>query len=122
MVSTDTGAATSTIDGNTQNMLPYNFGGIDLSGNVTTHHIRTNARLHSIAFTIADISNNAVVRFEGSMDGVRWFNMDTADTTVTANGTYEITAEDAVEFVRMKYVSRSTAIIGTITNIIYDGR
>lgn len=38
--------------------------------------------------TVASIGTNVVVRFEGSLDGTNFFNLDSlGDTTITANGT-----------------------------------
>jgi hypothetical protein len=51
---------------------------------------RDNASSASIVFqvTVASISTNVVVRFEGSLDGTNFFNIDeNGDTTLTMNGT-----------------------------------
>lgn len=105
--------------------MPYVFGTMDTSGNASTYHIDVRGKkLHTIAFTIADISTNAVVRMEGSNDasGNRWFNMSAYDLTVTANGTYQISEFGAVLFLRPYFVSRTTATTGTLTNVCYFGR
>jgi hypothetical protein len=125
MTAGDTGttSALCTLGGNTQNMVPYNFGEIDLSGNVTTHYINvSNHSEHTVTFVIADISNNAVMRLEGSNDGTNWCNLDATDYPVTDNGTYKIACTVPITYIRVNFVSRSTALIGKITDIAYFGR
>jgi hypothetical protein len=50
------------------------------------------ASCREIVFTVvvATIGTNVVVRYEGTINGLAWFNLDAAnaDTTFTANGTY----------------------------------
>lgn len=50
---------------------------------------QNNAGTSSVAFqvTVASIGINAVVRFEGSLDGTNFFSLAATDTTITANGT-----------------------------------
>lgn len=50
---------------------------------------QNNAGATNICFqvTVANITTSVVVRFEGSLDGVNFFNLSTGDTTITANGT-----------------------------------
>ena len=60
--------------------------------------------------TVATIGTNVVIRLEGSLDAINWFNLDTAeaDTTLTANGTtaYAVT-QAPVPYVRGRLVSLS---------------
>lgn len=37
--------------------------------------------------TVANVSTNVVVRFEGSLDGTNFFALQSPDTTITSNGT-----------------------------------
>ena len=101
---------------------PFSLGSIDTSGNSTTYHINVNNFAnHAIQFTIADISNNVVVRMQGSIDGTNWFNMDSADTTVTTNGTYVIHSVIPTVYIRLYFVSRDTALLGSLSSIYYYG-
>lgn len=59
--------------------------------------------------TVATIGTNVVVRAEGSLDGVTYFNLGTGDTTITANGTIKLVYADMpVKYVRGNLVSIST--------------
>jgi hypothetical protein len=59
--------------------------------------------------TVATIGTNVVVRAEGSLDGVSYFNLGSGDTTLTANGTTKLTFSDTpVKYVRGRLVSIST--------------
>lgn len=48
-----------------------------------------NAGSTSVGFqvTVANVGTNVVVRFEGSLDGTNFFNLNTGDTTLSGNGT-----------------------------------
>ena len=56
---------------------------------VTENGLSYGAQAITYQVTVASISTNVVIRFEGSLDGVNYFNLDQAntDTTITANGT-----------------------------------
>lgn len=59
---------------------------------------------------VTTIGTNVVVRFEGSLDGSGYFNLDESgtDTTITANGTYGYALSGCpVKFVRLRLVSVS---------------
>lgn len=59
--------------------------------------------------TVATIGTNVVVRAEGSLDGVNYFNLGSGDTTITANGTTKlIYSNSPVKYVRGRLVSIST--------------
>jgi hypothetical protein len=72
--------------------------------------------------TVADIGTNVVVRFEGSLDGTSYFNLNaaSADFTITTNGTTGYFLVAPVKFVRFRLVSLSggtptvSCLIGTI--------
>jgi hypothetical protein len=56
---------------------------------VTENGLSYGAQAITYQVTVASISTNVVIRFEGSLDGVNYFNLDQTDTdtTITANGT-----------------------------------
>lgn len=72
--------------------------------------------------TVADIGTNVVVRFEGSLDGTSYFNLNAAnaDFTITTNGTTGYFLVAPVKFVRFRLVSLTggtptvSCLIGTI--------
>jgi hypothetical protein len=70
---------------------------------------KDNAACVNIIFqvTVASIGLNVVVRFEGSLDGVNFFNLDsTGDTTLTANGTTGYSVQNSpLKAVRGRLVS-----------------
>jgi hypothetical protein len=59
--------------------------------------------------TVTGIGTNVVMRFEGSLDGVGYFNLAAggADFTLTANGVYGYALFAPVQFVRARLVSAS---------------
>ena len=72
--------------------------------------------------TVSGVGANVVMRFEGSIDGVGYFNLATGnvDYTITANGVYGYVLFAPVQFVRARLVSASggtpsvAVIAGTI--------
>lgn len=56
-------------------------------------------------YKVAAIGTSVVVRLEGSNDNTNWFNLDTADTTQTANGTYAFALNVLPAFVRFNLVT-----------------
>lgn len=58
---------------------------------------------------VTSIGTNVVVRFQGSLDGTNFFNLEAADNTITANGVYgfAITGSPCL-FVRANLISIST--------------
>ena len=72
---------------------------------------KDNAACINIVFqvTVASISTNVVIRFEGSLDGTNFFNLDsTGDTTLTANGTTGYSVQNTpLKAVRGRLVSIS---------------
>ena len=60
--------------------------------------------------TITGIGTNVVLRFEGSLDGTNYFNLDqtNVDTTITANGTYGFCLNGCpINYARLRVVSVS---------------
>jgi hypothetical protein len=57
--------------------------------------------------TVSDIGTDVVIRFEGSVDNVNFFNIDfTGDTTITANGTTGYNLQNApLKAIRCRLVS-----------------
>lgn len=71
----------------------------------------------TLAFVLASINTNVVVRAEGSLDGTNWFNLSqtNTDTTLTANGTYAFNVSSvACDFIRFNFVSESGGTAATI--------
>jgi hypothetical protein len=72
--------------------------------------------------TVADVGTNVIVRFEGSLDGTSYFNLNAADAdfTITTNGTTGYFLVAPVKYVRFRLVSLSggtptvSCLIGTI--------
>jgi len=56
---------------------------------VTENGLSYGAQAITYQVTVATIGTSVVIRFEGSLDGVSYFNLDQndADTTILANGT-----------------------------------
>ncbi len=74
----------------------------------TTSSVKVNAQAVSFQVTVSSIGTNVVVRFEGSLDNVSFFNLDQdeLDTTITANGTRGFPLNGCpVEYVRLRLVS-----------------
>ena len=74
----------------------------------TTSSVKVNAQAVSFQVTVSSIGTNVVVRFEGSLDGTNFANLDddALDTTYTANGTFlKSLSGTPVEFVRLRLVS-----------------
>ena len=95
----------------------------DLTAAGTTQSMKVNAREVTFQVTVSSIGTNVVVRFEGSLDGTNFFNLDedASDTTITANGTtgYSLSGTP-VEFVRLRLVSLSggTPTVATVVGAL----
>jgi hypothetical protein len=74
----------------------------------TTQSLKVNAQAVSFQVTVSSIGTNVVLRFEGSLDGTNFANLDenANDTTITADGTtiYSLSGTP-VEHVRVRLVS-----------------
>ena len=89
----------------------------------TTDSLKVNAQAVSFQVTVSSIGTNVVVRFEGSLDGTNFANLDEdgTDTTITADGTtiYSLSGTP-VEYVRLRLVSLSggtptvAAVVGAL--------
>jgi hypothetical protein len=97
-----------------------NVGSLTSAGVSTAQTTRGGSMTFQV--TVADIGTNVVVRFEGSLDGTSYFNLNAAnaDFTITANGTTGYFLVAPVRFVRFRLVSLSggtptvSCLIGTI--------
>lgn len=76
------------------------------SAGVTSAQITTGATL-TFQVTLADVGTNVVIRFEGSLDGTNYFNLNATntDTTLLANGSTAYYLMAPVSFVRFRLVS-----------------
>lgn len=63
----------------------------------------------TVQYTISSIGNSVVLRSEGSLDGVNWFNLDpdNVDTTLLENGTYAFAYDLKLKYYRLRLVSFS---------------
>jgi len=82
----------------------------------TAYSVLQGTLSHIFAVTIANIVTNVIVRYEGSIDGTNWFNLDTneSDTTYTANGTYSATYNGTLKQVRVNFVTETGGTSATI--------
>ena len=69
-------------------------------------------RVQAITYqvTVSDIGTSVVIRFEGSLDGVAYFNLDqnNVDTTITSNSTTGYCLSGCpINFARLRLVSFS---------------
>ena len=83
-----------------------------------SEHVRCDKYIHhTIQYTIASVDTNVVLRAEGSIDGVNWFNLasDGSDVTETTNGTDAFTVTNmAIRYIRLRFVSESGGTAATI--------
>jgi len=98
------------------------YAGVHNLGQLTTPNVTSSVlssvyNKHNIVFTVASISTNVVVRAEGSLDGVNYFNLDDTETdyTVNANGTYHLWTEKPTKYIRFRFVSESGGTTATLT-------
>lgn len=79
-------------------------------------------RYHTLAYTVAAINTNVVLRAEGSIDGTNWFNLDgtDSDTVVTANGTNAFVFFGNLSYIRGQFVSETGGTAATV-NFRYLG-
>ncbi len=72
-------------------------------------------------YVVASINTSVTVRVEGSLDNSSWFNLETTDTTKTANGTYYINwnGRGEIAYTRFYFVAEVGGAAATITPTIY---
>ena len=89
----------------------------------TTSSLKVNAQAITFQVTASSVGTNVVVRFEGSLDGTNFANLDEdgTDTTITADGTtiYSLSGTP-VEYVRLRLVSLSggTPTVATVVGAL----
>jgi flavin-binding protein dodecin len=86
--------------------------------NVTSASIVVGAINHSYQIKVTGVSTNVIVRVEGSMDNLTWFNMDDdeLDTTYTADGTYNLHKDNfKTYYTRFRFVSETGGTNASIT-------
>jgi hypothetical protein len=77
----------------------------------------------TIQYRLIDVSGTVMVRAEGSLDGLNWFNLaaDDSDSSHTADGTYAMFATNRlIEWVRFRLVSGSLSACRPIVRIVAD--
>ncbi len=75
--------------------------------------------LHSMSYTVASIDTTVVMRLEGSHDNTNWYNLHSADTTITEDGTYHLDFLGPLRYIRLTFVSETGGTGATITNSYY---
>ena len=81
-----------------------------LTATGVTESAGVNASALTFQVTTSGIGTNVVIRMEGSLDDVSFFNLSDSevDTTITTNGTFGYALSACpVEFVRLRLVSIS---------------
>ena len=91
--------------GNSSEFDVADLGSLTIAG-VTSAQVTTGATL-TFQVTLADVGTNVVIRFEGSLDGTNYFNLNATntDTTLLANGSTAYYLMAPVSFVRFRLVS-----------------
>ena len=70
--------------------------------------------------TVSSIGTNVVIRLEGSLDDVSYFNLNSAnaDTTITSDGTYGFSLSGCpVQYARLRLVSVSGGTPSVTTSL-----
>lgn len=100
------------------------LGDITATGNYSREVITDLNINHTLTYYITGVSNNVVLRSEGSLDGTNWFYLDDLeiDWTISANGTYmEHKGNFTCDKMRVLFVSESGGGTPTI-NVKYMGK
>jgi hypothetical protein len=92
-------------------LFPFTVKSLDsLTATGVTNAVHIKSSQITFQVTVSGISGNLVVRFEGSLDNVSFFNLDqdNADTTITADGTTGYALNGCpVRYARVRLVSIS---------------
>jgi hypothetical protein len=83
----------------------------DVNGNIS----------HTFVYKVSGVSTNVVVMPQGSVDAVNYFNLQSASTTLNANGTFaDVKSTTPLFKVRVNWVSRVgiTNNVGVTSNIL----
>ena len=92
-------------------LFPFNIQPLDsLTSTGVTNAVHVRSSQLTFQVNVSGISTNLVVRFEGSLDNVSFFNLDqdNEDTTITADGTTGYALNGCpVKYARVRLVSIS---------------
>ena len=88
-----------------------NLGTLSAAGVTAAEETAGNALTFQLV--VSGTSGSVVVRFEGSVDGVSYGNLNgSTDTTISANGTYLYGLSDLpVRFARVRFVSGTGTVV-----------
>lgn len=93
----------------TQLTAPGSTTGLRVSNNI----------YHTMQYKLANKNTNVVVKLQGSLDNTNWFDI-TSEATQTANGTYYLSFEGIIKYIRFTFVSESGGTAATL-DVIYLG-
>lgn len=85
-----------------------------------TNSVEVFAQAVTFQVVVSSIGTNVVIRMEGSLDDVSFFNLDQSgsDTTITANGTYGYCLNGCpVRYIRLRLVSISGGTPSVATQV-----
>lgn len=76
-----------------------------------------------IQFTISNINTNVEVEMRGSVDNVRWFNMDAGENSITKtkNGTYALVWTEYMPFMKFWFKDETGGTDAIIDIDVYVG-
>jgi len=97
---------------------------VDTLNTLTAVGVSNSIEIYATAITfqvtVANVGTNVVIRMEGSLDDVGFFNLDQSggNTSITANGTYGYCLSGCpVRYVRMRLVSLSGGTPSVATKV-----
>lgn len=99
----------------------YKFTQLTAPGSTSPLNVPS-SKSHCCQYTVSNINTNVIVRFEGSIDSIDYFNLDgDGDTTITANGTYAFKMSNTpLAKVRFTFVSETGGTDADI-DVFYEG-
>ena len=76
-----------------------------------------------IQYTVENIDTDVVVEMRGSIDNVRWFNLDSSDesTTITGKGTYSFIFSGFMPFMKLWFRNENGGTNAVIHVNVYVG-
>ena len=103
--------ATTTATGTT-----VTLGTLDEVEATDAYTVEEGVTTHIFTSTVASIDTDVTIRYEGSIDGTSYFNLDVSetDTTYTANGTYSATYVGTLKFVRISLIGETGGTAVTV--------
>jgi hypothetical protein len=74
----------------------------------------------TIQYVVAAINTTVVLRAEGTLDGINWFNLSptNTDTVVNTNGVNAFNVEAAIDAIRLNFVSETGGTTATVDAIV----